>query len=164
MNVEFRQAVASDASELTRIAFAAKRHWDYPEEWIELWADELTVDAEYVEANWVLAATVGPQIVGWCAVTHDRGENWLDYCWVLPAAAGNGVGRALVARAFGYAAESQSRTLKVISDPNAEGFYRRLGFRRTGDRPSRPEGRRLPVLEADVADARRIEPVHRPQV
>lgn len=153
MDVVLREAVGSDAAELTRIAFAAKRHWDYPEEWIELWADELTVDTGYIEGNWVLAATAGSQIVGWCAVTEDRGQYWLDYCWVLPAAAGNGVGRALVARALGYAAASQSRTLKVIADPNAEGFYRRLGFRLIGDCPSRPEGRRLPVLEADAANA-----------
>ena len=153
MDVVFRKAVCTDAAELTRIAFAAKRHWDYPEEWIELWAEELTIDAGYIAANWVLAATVGSRIVGWCAVIEDRGEYWLDYCWVLPAAAGNGVGRALVERSFGYAAESQSRTLKVIADPNAEGFYRRLGFRLIGARPSRAAGRRLPLLEADVASA-----------
>lgn len=151
MNVVLRAAVGSDAAELTRIAFSAKRHWDYPEAWIELWADELTVDAGYIEANWVLVAMVEAQIVGWCAVVREQGECWLDYCWVLPAAAGKGAGRALVARALGYAAQSQSRTLKVIADPNAEGFYRRLGFRPIGDRPSKPAGRRLPVLEADVA-------------
>lgn len=153
MDIVFHQAAGSDASELTDIAFAAKRYWNYPEKWIELWADELTVDAEYIETNWVVAATAGSRIVGWCAVVPARGECWLDYCWVTPAAFGNGIGRALVTRALGYAADAQSRTLKVISDPHAEGFYRRLGFRRIGDRPSKPAGRRLPVLEADAAAA-----------
>jgi hypothetical protein len=40
MNIIFRSGLGSDAPELTKIAFAAKRHWDYPEEWIDLWADE----------------------------------------------------------------------------------------------------------------------------
>ena len=153
MNVSFRQAVGSDAHELTSIAFAAKRAWDYPEEWIGLWSDELTVDAGYVETNWVLSATAESRIVGWCAVSEERGEYWLDYCWVLPAVAGKGIGRSLVRHALGYAADSHARSLRVISDPNAEAFYRRLGFRLIGDYPSRPEGRRLPLLEANVANA-----------
>ena len=33
----------------TEIAFAAKRVWGYPEVWIRLWADSLTVSAEEVE-------------------------------------------------------------------------------------------------------------------
>ena len=101
----------------------------------------------------MLLAKSDSRIVGWCAVSEARNQYWLDYCWVFPGAAGKGIGRALVRRALGYAAESHSRTLKVISDPNAEGFYRRLGFRSIGDHPSRPEGRRLPLLEANVANA-----------
>jgi GNAT superfamily N-acetyltransferase len=153
MNIIFRSGLGSDAPELTKIAFAAKRHWDYPEEWIDLWADELTVDSRYVDVNWVMLAVANSQIVGWCAVSEERDEFWLDSCWVFPGAAGKGVGRALVRRALDFAAESHSRTLKVISDPNAEGFYRRLGFRSIGDHPSKPDGRRLPLLEANVASA-----------
>ena len=150
MNVEIRRADGSDTFELTTIALAAKRHWGYSEEWIRLWADELTVDATYIEENWVFLATDGSRTLGWCAVSEKLEEYWLDYCWVLPEAAGHGIGRALIHRAFRLAAERQSLKLKVIADPNAEGFYRKLGFRRIGDRPSTPKGRRLPVLEADV--------------
>lgn len=151
MPVTFRRAVDADASELTRIAFAAKRHWNYPEEWIALWSDELSVEPAYVESHWVLAALADSRIVGWCAVLGERSDYWLDYCWVLPAVAGNGIGHALVQRAVAHAGQLRARTLKVVSDPNAEGFYRRMGFRRIGDCPSKPDGRRLPILEVDVA-------------
>ncbi len=150
MDIRIRNAVKSEAAELTEIAFAAKRHWGYPEEWIELWADELTVDATYVEQNRVFLAEVAADKLGWCAVSQERDQCWLDYCWVLPEAAGQGIGRMLVVRALTLAAEFEYRTLRVIADPNAEGFYRKLGFRRIGDHPSRPDGRRLPVLEATV--------------
>ena len=153
MNVEMRRADGSEASELTAIAFAAKRHWGYPDEWIDLWAGELTVDAGYIEENWVFLAKNGTCTLGWCAVLEERGEYWLDYCWVLPEAIGHGIGRALVLRAFSLAAELGLATLKVIADPKAESFYRKLGFRRIGDDPSVPNGRRLPVLEANVANA-----------
>jgi len=147
MNVKVRRAEGSDASEMTSIAFAAKRHWGYPEEWIELWSDELTVDAVYAQDNRVFVAEDGARMLGWCAVLEAEGEYWLDYCWVLPAAAGRGLGRTLVQRAFSIVAEQRARTLKVIADPNVVGFYRKLGFRRVGFHPSVPKGRQLPVLE-----------------
>ena len=149
--VRFRAAVGSDAPALTEIAFAAKRHWGYPEEWMALWADELTIEPGYVANNWVLVATRDAGMLGWCAVEDRRGELWVEYCWVLSAAAGQGIGRAMMQRAFAYAADRGVSSMKVIADPNAEGFYRKLGFRRIGDVPSRPEGRRLPLLEIDLA-------------
>jgi hypothetical protein len=36
------RAKPEDAANLTGIAFAAKRHWGYPENWIESWRDLLT--------------------------------------------------------------------------------------------------------------------------
>jgi hypothetical protein len=51
--VSIRTACASEAEDLTMIAFAAKRHWNYPEKWIELWAEELTIDGRYIEHNTV---------------------------------------------------------------------------------------------------------------
>lgn len=149
MNTRIREAVPSDAAELTAIAFAAKRHWGYPEEWIDLWTDELTVEEEYVEANRVFVATDGAGILGWCAVAEQQGQYWIDYCWVLPDAAGKGIGRQLVRHAFELVNQLQLASLKVIADPNAEGFYKRLGFKCTGEYLSVPEGRRLPVLTAN---------------
>jgi hypothetical protein len=35
------RAKPEDAETLTEIAHAAKRHWDYPERWIEAWRDIL---------------------------------------------------------------------------------------------------------------------------
>jgi GNAT superfamily N-acetyltransferase len=153
VDIAIRRAEAIEAPELTAIAFAAKRHWGYPETWIDLWADELSIDGRYIDGNWVFLASDGARTLGWCAISEQGGECWLDYCWVLPDAAGRGIGRALVSRAFHLAAELKWSTLKVVADPNAEAFYCKLGFRRIGDRPSVPTGRRLPVLEAHVANA-----------
>ena len=150
MNVEIRRAEADDAPELTAVAFAAKRHWGYPEAWIDLWADELSIDGKYIGENRVFLASDGNRALGWCAITEVLEQYWLDYCWVLPEAARRGIGRALVREAFRLAATLKARTIRVVADPNAEGFYCRLGFRRIGERPSLPHGRRLPVLEASV--------------
>lgn len=149
--VQIRRAEAGDAIALTDVAFAAKRHWDYPEEWIRLWADELTVDPEYIGTHQVYVAEDDTGVVGWCAVSEDADACWLDYCWVRPEAAGRGTGKLLVQQARAIAADSRAGALKVISDPNAQGFYARLGFRRIGEHPSKPEGRSLPVLKLSLS-------------
>lgn len=146
------EAVAGDAAELTRIAFAAKRHWGYPESWIEMWSPELTVDEQYVAGHAAWKATCGAQTIGWCAVDSHDGEIWLDYCWVLPASAGRGAGRRLVEKALDHATGLGAETVRVVADPHAEGFYRKLGFYPVGRQPSVPAGRVLPVLECRVGD------------
>ena len=150
MDIKIRKARPAEASELTAIAFAAKRHWEYPEEWIALWASDLSVDKEYVANNSVFVATDNSPILGWCAVSTKSDACWVDHCWVLPEATGNGIGKMLVREAFNLAAKLGCGSLKVVADPNAEGFYLRLGFVLIGEQPSLPKGRRLPVLEAPV--------------
>ena len=145
MNIELRRAIPSDAEELTKLAFASKRYWGYPEEWIELWADDLSVNADYIETNFVFTANHEARILGWVSVTPGGEE--LDYCWVDPEFIGRGVGSELVKQAVKIAYELNSAKLKVVSDPNAERFYKNAGFQRTGEHASVPNGRLLPVME-----------------
>lgn len=45
------RAKPEDADALTEIAHAAKRHWGYPERWIESWRDTLIIRAESIAAK-----------------------------------------------------------------------------------------------------------------
>src|SRR5207302_7733682 len=54
------------------------------------------------------------------------------------------------ARGSRGAAPRDPASLEIASDPNAQGFYRRMGARPVGFVPSRPRGRRLPLLVVDV--------------
>jgi hypothetical protein len=36
---------------LTKISFAAKGYWNYPEAYFEIWKDELTIGSDYVQEN-----------------------------------------------------------------------------------------------------------------
>ena len=156
MKPELRKARPLDANELSAVAFAAKRHWGYPEEWIQLWMDELTVSPEYIEKNIVISAVENCRIVGWCALVDDAGSCRLDYCWVLPEAMQLGIGRQLIEQAFTLAAGLGFAAMKVIADPNALGFYQKLGFKHIGTYPSSPKSRILPVLEARVGAASNV--------
>jgi predicted N-acetyltransferase YhbS len=72
--------------------------------------------------------------------------------WVSPEHIGAGIGRALFDHAVRRAAALGAATLIIEADPNAEGFYRRMGARRVGENVYEIEGHRreLPLLILDV--------------
>ncbi len=146
--IEIIRAFPIDAATLTNIAFAAKRHWRYPERWIEHWRDALTITPDYIAANPVYAAVVDARIVGFYSINGAGEKLLLENLWVLPEMLGRGIGRALVGDAVARAKKSGAKRIEIESDPNAEGFYLRMGARRSGERVTEIEGdrRELPIL------------------
>lgn len=148
--VDVRRATPEDAGTLTRIAFAAKRYWGYPERWIRHWAGGLTITPEFVRDNEVHAATAGGEPVAFYALVGEG--RILEHLWVSPEYIGKGVGRALFEHALGRAASLGVGTVKLEADPNAEGFYRRMGAERVGENVYEIEGQRrvLPLMVVEV--------------
>ncbi len=65
--------------------------------------------------------------------------------WVDPQHIGVGLGASLFSHAVGTVRAMGGSLLRIASDPDAEGFYLRMGARRVGVVPSKPPGRELPV-------------------
>ena len=61
-NITIREAIIGEARLLTKIAFAAKRTWDYPEEYMIIWKDELTITDDYIDENIVFVAERRKQV------------------------------------------------------------------------------------------------------
>jgi ribosomal protein S18 acetylase RimI-like enzyme len=138
-----------DAEALTQIAHAAKRHWGYPDRWIEAWRDILTMRPEFLAANVGYCAIEDGRPVGFYVLTTESDGIHLDHLWILPAAMHRGIGRSLFEHAVAQARNLGFRAIKIEADPNAEGFYQRMGAKRIGTRVSKVDGepRELPVLE-----------------
>jgi GNAT superfamily N-acetyltransferase len=150
--VEIRRAAPEDAEALSRIAFAAKAHWEYPERWMERWREGLTIAPGFVEGNEVYAAVAEGEPAGFYALVGRGTRIELEHLWVLPEHMGTGVGRALFGHALQKAAALGAETLGIEADPNAEGFYRRMGARRVGEISYELDGRKrvLPLLAMDL--------------
>jgi GNAT superfamily N-acetyltransferase len=150
--VEIVRAKPGDADALTRITFAAKRHWGYPDRWIERWRETLTISPEFVRLNETYAAAVEGKPVGFYALVGEGREIELEHLWVLPEFIGTGIGRALFDHAVRKAASLGVQVVRIESDPNAEGFYRRMGARRVGEisYPMDGQKRTLPILVVEV--------------
>lgn len=140
---------------LTEIAFAAKRHWGYPERWIEAWRDVLTVPPELIASHETYAAIVDGRNVGFYALGRKGGRLVLLHLWVLPDAMGRGVGRALFAHARERMKALGFSELEIESDPNAKGFYQRMGAHRAGTSVGEVAGQRreLPILIYEINHA-----------
>ncbi len=71
--------------------------------------------------------------------------------WVAPKHIGKGVGKELFFNAMERASEMKLSALEISSDPNAEGFYQRLGAERIGETVSEIDGkpRVIPRLRID---------------
>jgi GNAT superfamily N-acetyltransferase len=141
-----RRARRTDARALTAIAHAAKRDWGYGDDLMGLWKRDLTLRPEQVDADPVFCAVRGAELVGFYALSRDGGDVELEHLWVHPRRMGAGVGARLFGHALRRARALGGRRLRIASDPNAEGFYRRMGAHRVGRVASRPAGRTLPVL------------------
>lgn len=159
--IRIERARPRQAVELTAIAHNAKRHWGYPERWIRIWKKQLTVLPEFVAQNPTFVALRRRRAIGFCALRPWRSVVEIQHFWVRPEAMGFGVGRALFVRAVGAARRAGYSRLRIVSDPNAEGFYRQMGARRVGLSRSRLEGRwrELPVLYFALASPGRSRAV-----
>lgn len=141
MNI--RRAQEPDAAELTRIAHEAKRHWGYPERWIELWRDDLTFSPDFIAANEVYVAEEGGEALGCYSLVaaSPASPGWiLEHFWIRPAAMGKGLGRRLFEHARAVAAAAGADVLEIDADPNAEAFYLRMGAVRIGEVRSEVDG------------------------
>ncbi|MBI4170393.1 MAG: GNAT family N-acetyltransferase [Candidatus Aenigmarchaeota archaeon] len=48
------------------------------------------------------------------------------------------------------ASKLNAKNVRVVSDPNAEGFYLKMGARKVGEKKSSIKGRMLPILQIDL--------------
>ena len=161
--ISIRRAHAADAEVLTAIAHAAKRFWGYPDELMRLWAADLTVTADYVEAHEVHCA-VAEVVVGFYAVAPEErdaparaagdlplGPTFeLEHMWVQPERMREGIGAALFRHALAVVHARGGARLIIASDPNAAAFYVRMGARLVGTVASVPPPRTLPLLSIDA--------------
>ena len=141
-----RPGQPDEAAALTKIAFAAKRHWGYPERWIELWRDDLTVTPQYIDDNVVFVAEAAGTAIGFAALDMGDGDAEVDHLWVMPEHMGKGVGRQLMQNALRYCRAKAVDSLCVVADPNAREFYSKLGAVYQGQIDSIPQSRKLPLL------------------
>jgi ribosomal protein S18 acetylase RimI-like enzyme len=148
-----RPAGPEGAAALSAIAERAKKHWGYPEHWMALWKDALTITPDFIRQNAVFViGDSGERVLGFGGIVENGARARLEHLWIRPEHARQGLGRRLVQHALSLARARGYAVLEVESDPNAEAFYLRIGAKRTGETFVTIDGmeRRLPLLEFTI--------------
>ena len=151
MDIQIRRAMPEEAAVLTEIAHAAKRHWGYPENWIEHWQGDLTITRDFISNHEVYVAVTDKEIAGCCALVVKDSQAELEHMWIRPQYMGAGYGEALFVHVMQRAATLSAPAVELSADPNAEGFYKHMGATRIGEVRSEIEGqpRVLPRMTVD---------------
>ena len=153
-----RKAKTTEAKLLTDISFAAKRYWNYPEKYFDIWRNELTITEKYIDDNAVFVYLTGGQIVAYYSlallesdvvinsITIHAGL-WLEHMFVLPEHIGKGIGREMFNHMINILKDYDVESIGILADQNAKGFYETLGCRYLGEYPSSIKDRTTPYLE-----------------
>ena len=154
MAISIRAARPDEADLLTEIACRSKAHWGYSREQIAAWRPAfLTVTADYITRHSpVVAEDDVCGVVAFAALEQGARGAVLEHLWVLPEFMGRGIG----SRLFRHIARLASE-FTFTSDPQADGFYRKLGARIIGAVESDHQGRTLSLFRYCQTKAKTAE-------
>jgi GNAT superfamily N-acetyltransferase len=153
-----RRARPDEARVLSELALRSKAHWGYDRPFLHACGGELTLTPGFIERAEVYAVERGGCVIGFFSLARCYSDVELRHFFVDPPLIGSGLGRMMWEHAIARAARLGYERLIIQSDPNAEGFYRKLGAERIGEVPSgaRP-GRMLPLLLFRLSERRQTE-------
>lgn len=151
-----RKAEIGDAKELTKVALEAKKSLGYPDEYFDIWKDELTITTKYVEENIIFVMIYSGNIIGFYSIVNvpenftagkvevEKGF-WLDHIFILPEFQRKGIGKSFIDHAVRKAKGLKIDNLQIFADPKSAKFYDRIGAEYVKHSPSSIEGRDIPV-------------------
>lgn len=149
-------AKPQDHELLTEIAFAAKKHWNYPEHYFDIWKNELTISKNYVLKNIVFKTILNLETIGFYSIVFNPNDYysgdvfvqkgfWLEHIFILPQYHGKGIGTTMINHAKKTVKQKGAKQLLIFVDPLAEGFYKAIGAEFIQYSNSSIPERKLPV-------------------
>jgi GNAT superfamily N-acetyltransferase len=139
---------------------AGKGYWNYPDSFMARFRAELAIHADYIlDKNTIVRCEeVNGSVIAFYSVvkldetrqagtvTMEKGY-WLDHMFVLPSCHKKGIGTRLFLDMKAALAAQQADRVRIFVDPNAKGFYEKMGASLVRYSDSSVPGRKIPVYE-----------------
>jgi GNAT superfamily N-acetyltransferase len=133
---------------LSDLCLRSKAVWGYDQTFLDACRAELTIRAEELARSTLCVAEHDGALVGVAQIVVTDHTADLQKLFVERGAIGLGVGRLLFDWAMRSARELGARRLMIEADPDAAGFYKKMGAVECGSVPSGSiPGRTLPLLQ-----------------
>jgi GNAT superfamily N-acetyltransferase len=143
-----RRARPDEACQISELAQGSKAVWGYSAEQMAVFADELTLREDDVEASHAhVLEAADSTLLGFYTLSRQPGIRMeLEHLFVAPEALRAGHGRRLLIHAAELAGRLGAETLEIQSDPHASEFYQGFGAEVVSQVPTSIPGRTLPLL------------------
>lgn len=149
MNIQ--KAKPEDHIHLTEITKKSKAFWGYSEEQILAWDKHLTITSAYIQNNSVFNLVEGNKIIGYYSyIIEDNNQVILDNIFLLPEYIGKGFGTLLMNDFLERMRNEKCKKITLDSEPNAEKFYQKLGFKKVGEFETSIKNRFMPIMEMNL--------------
>jgi len=150
VDISIRPARPQEGDRLREIAVAAKAHWGYDEDWVRGWAAQGDFSQEALAARPVLVADLGGRAIGFATLIAQGDVCVLDDLWIDPDWIGRGIGTRLFEACAERARDLGAKRLEWEAEPNAVGFYQRMGGRYLRESAPTELGRTIPVMGLEL--------------
>ena len=149
--MEIQKASSNDNEILTEITKKSKAYWGYSEEQILKWNNNLTISAAYIETNCVFTLVNDNKIIGYYSYIIKEEKNViLDNLFILPEYIGKGFGKYLMTDFLNRMKNEKFEKITLDSEPNAENFYLKIGFKKIGEFETSIKNRFMPIMEMSL--------------
>lgn len=149
--MEIIKAKIEDNEILTKITKESKAYWGFSEDILKEWEPLLTITKDYIQKNMVFKLVQNNKVIGYYSYfSIDEKTIKLDNLFILPDFIGKGFGKILMNDFLEKTAQSGINKITLDSEPNAENFYKNLGFKTIGQLKSSIKDRFLPIMELRI--------------
>ena len=148
--MEIEKANLIDNEILTDITKKSKAYWGYSEEQILKWDSNLTISQEYIEKNQVFKLTYENIIICYYSYIIIEKNVKLDNLFILPEHIGKGFGKFLINDFLNRIKKEKFKKVILDSEPNAENFYIKIGFKKIGEFETSIKNRFMPIMEMNL--------------
>jgi len=151
-DMKLRPPQLDELDALSALCLRSKAVWGYDQAFLAACREELTIRADELASSTLCVAEHDGAIVGVAQVTVAGNTADLQKMFVEPRAIGLGVGKALFQWAASTAKFRGALHLTIDADPDAVGFYRKMGAIEHGTIASGSiPGRVLPHLVVELS-------------
>jgi GNAT superfamily N-acetyltransferase len=139
-----------EGERLREIAIAAKSYWGYDLDQVVQWAAMGDFSPRGLSEKEVYVAETQGHVIGWASSISRGDVCWLDDLWVAPEWISRRVGSLLFRHVADRAKQCGATRMEWEAEPNAVGFYRKMGGRYLRDSEPSIWGRVIAVMGIDL--------------
>ena len=145
-----RAARPDEGERLREIAIASKSHWGYEESQVREWAAQGDFSEQGLAAKEFLVADDDGHAIGFATLIAKDDLCILDDLWLEPRWIGRSIGTELFRASLARAKQLGAKRVEWEAEPNAVGFYEKMGGHYLRDSDPTEFGRIIPVMGLDL--------------